>query len=79
MSSESTEQGHTVDELLSELQDEWGQVYVRYMGEDYYDGKECSIRNVTDEGLPVNCEKKEVTAETFTDALQKAHATRVTT
>lgn len=66
-----------VDTLLSELQSEWGQVYVRYMGEEYYDGEQCTIRNVTDEGLPVNCEKKEVKASTFTDALQKAHNTYV--
>ena len=67
-----------VDELLSELQDEWGQVYVRYMGDDYIDGKECTVSNVTDEGLPVGCERKNVRRSTFSEALQAAHDEYVT-
>lgn len=66
------------DVLLDELQDEWGQVYVRYLGDDYYDGEECILRNVTDEGLPVRCENKEVRGSTFTETLKKAHEKHVT-
>lgn len=73
MDSEDVEGLRAVDELMSELQEEWGQVYVRYMGDEYYDGEECTVRNVTDEGLPVGCESKRVTGSTLSEALRKAH------
>lgn len=63
----------SVDELIRELQNEWGQVYIRYYGPDYYDGEQCCVRNVTDEGLPVKCEEIEVKSETLSKALEKAY------
>lgn len=62
-----------VDKLMRELQEEWGRVYVSYKGPDYYDGCECTIRNKTDEGLPVDGELHAVEASTFSEALRKAH------
>lgn len=73
MDADGVEELHAVDELMSDLQAEWGQVYVRYMGDDYFDGEECTVRNVTDEGLPVGCDPKRVKGSTLSEALRKAH------
>lgn len=73
MGVDGVEELRAVDELMRELQEEWGQVYVRYMGDEYFDGKECTVSNVTDEGLPVGCESKRVTGSTLSEALRKAH------
>lgn len=67
-----------VDQLLLDLQEEWGSVYVAYKGPDYFDGMECCLRNVTDEGLPVGRTRHEVEASTFSEALKKAHDRFVT-
>lgn len=44
--------------MMEELQDEWGNVYICYRGPEFFDGEECTIRNTTDEGLPINVDKK---------------------
>lgn len=66
-----------IDRMMEELQAEWGRVHVAYRGPGYYDGKECVIRNKTDEGLPVDGERHVVEASTFTEALSKAHTRHV--
>lgn len=67
-----------INRMMDELQDEWGNVYVCYRGPDFFDGEECTIRNTTDEGLPINVDKKEVTGVTFTDTLEKTYQEHVT-
>lgn len=62
----------SADELIELLQSEWGRVHISYLGPNYHSGKQCSVRNVTDEGLPASNERKEVSGETLTDALETA-------
>lgn len=63
-----------IDEKIDALAEEWGSFYVAYY--PYWkkddDIDVCKVRNCTDEGLMLGEVKKSASANTFTEAVDKA-------
>jgi len=61
-----------IDEMVQGLADKWGDVYICVKESDY-SLSDVTIRNVTDEGLPVSRDKKRCEGETLSEAIEKAY------